>query len=312
MTDYLGQLIMRVHEPELSLQPRALSMFENTQASAADEPTGLALVTPPAPPAVPDPIYAPARHAAEQPQPPVSPFPTPAPPSPIFERPRRVPETDPLRPEGTLNEDVPEPSRSPQKLAAATPASVPAPAAGSVESTAPESPRRHPAFGRRDRLAPDRIQEPTIAGALAPSQGRVPAPHLPVTEVPRDLRSDHSGVRRAVTAHQPSPPDPDRRSGDPSPDSSSPHPGSETASRVVPVEVRVPAPAPGILLPLPDSQRLELHPMEPTATRTVHVTIGRVEIRASSPPPVSARPVKPVNKPTALRDYLKQRNGGSR
>jgi len=53
---------------------------------------------------------------------------------------------------------------------------------------------------------------------------------------------------------------------------------------------------------------------EPKATRTIHVTIGRIEVRAVMPPAPPAprpRPTQPVPL-LSLEDYLKQRNEGRR
>ncbi len=51
---------------------------------------------------------------------------------------------------------------------------------------------------------------------------------------------------------------------------------------------------------------------EPPPAPTIHVTIGRIEVRAT-PAPSSALPSRPKPAPTmSLDDYLRQRNGGSR
>jgi hypothetical protein len=51
---------------------------------------------------------------------------------------------------------------------------------------------------------------------------------------------------------------------------------------------------------------------EPLPAPTIHVTIGRIEVRAT-PAPASAPPSRPKPAPTmSLDDYLRQRNGGSR
>lgn len=60
-------------------------------------------------------------------------------------------------------------------------------------------------------------------------------------------------------------------------------------------------------------KRTETQGAEPTAPPTIHVTIGRIEVRAATPaPPAAPAPVRTQRAvPTlSLEDYLKQRNGG--
>jgi len=45
---------------------------------------------------------------------------------------------------------------------------------------------------------------------------------------------------------------------------------------------------------------------------TIHVTIGRVEVRAVPPPPVATRPQRPTGPRLSLDDYLKLRAGGGK
>ena len=52
-------------------------------------------------------------------------------------------------------------------------------------------------------------------------------------------------------------------------------------------------------------------PLEPPAPPVIHVTIGRVEVRAT-PPPAPLRRTPPVTSTMSLEEYLRSRNGGRR
>jgi hypothetical protein len=101
--------------------------------------------------------------------------------------------------------------------------------------------------------------------------------------------------------------------------------GSDAARRAPPPSRTDPSPPPARVNVAPAAERAELGsglglPMppgtgvrldaEPAARPTVHVTIGRIEVRA-----VHLPPAPPVNRPPAgarlsLDDYLRERNGG--
>jgi hypothetical protein len=51
--------------------------------------------------------------------------------------------------------------------------------------------------------------------------------------------------------------------------------------------------------------------LEPPAPPVIHVTIGRVEVRAT-PPPAPSRRTPPVTSTMSLEEYLRSRNGGRR
>jgi hypothetical protein len=71
----------------------------------------------------------------------------------------------------------------------------------------------------------------------------------------------------------------------------------------------VPAPSPSVR---PGSRRPSLSTgPDAEAERIVHVTIGRVEVKAASPAP-SAAPAEPTPSPAvSLDDYLRRASGGS-
>jgi hypothetical protein len=50
-------------------------------------------------------------------------------------------------------------------------------------------------------------------------------------------------------------------------------------------------------------------PSSPIKPPTIHVTIGRVEVRAVMPPVAAPKPSSPSGPKPSLEDYLKQRNG---
>lgn len=54
--------------------------------------------------------------------------------------------------------------------------------------------------------------------------------------------------------------------------------------------------------------------MEPDAPPTIHVTIGRIDVRAliSAAPQETRRPPERTRPALSLEDYLRQRNGGAR
>jgi hypothetical protein len=90
---------------------------------------------------------------------------------------------------------------------------------------------------------------------------------------------------------------------------------------------RGPAAAPGIVpapaLPAPErmetslareqrENRLFLAEAAPAPAPTIHVTIGRIEIRATPAAPAPARPAAPRPPGMSLDDYLRRRDGDGR
>jgi hypothetical protein len=62
-------------------------------------------------------------------------------------------------------------------------------------------------------------------------------------------------------------------------------------------------------------RQLDRPPLEPMATRQpiVHVSIGRIEVRAVTPPPLAVRTAPPTPDPApSLEMYLRARNGTGR
>jgi len=103
-----------------------------------------------------------------------------------------------------------------------------------------------------------------------------------------------------------------------------------------PPAIHVSCPAPPTLRPIPGTTEMVskeknqivlqpeiISPLKPAATSAVsllqpspkeppsiHVTIGRVEVRAVMPSVAAPKPAPPSGPKLSLEDYLKQRNGG--
>lgn len=80
------------------------------------------------------------------------------------------------------------------------------------------------------------------------------------------------------------------------------------ATRVAPkrhLNQTLPSPSKHLTPELTESERA-------AATPAIHVTIGRVEVRAIQPPPATPRPARRSAPKLSLGDYLQQRSGGAR
>lgn len=95
-------------------------------------------------------------------------------------------------------------------------------------------------------------------------------------------------------------------------------PTSEASAAVPPVAQVVAAARPAVsrVSPAPSVEPLRHSRVardDSSSSRPIHITIGRIEVRAVHPPPepVVQRP-KPVSPKISLEEYLKQRNGGRR
>jgi hypothetical protein len=86
---------------------------------------------------------------------------------------------------------------------------------------------------------------------------------------------------------------------------------------------RDPQPAPArapLIMPQPSITVIQARPALPAASQPtaapsepiIHVTIGRIEVRATPAPAPAARPKSAPTSATSLDEYLRQRNGGRR
>jgi hypothetical protein len=114
------------------------------------------------------------------------------------------------------------------------------------------------------------------------------------------------------------------RSVEPDRHSASHPPGGELATSAAPAQrqttaaaelrqTRAAAVAPAPLLPVFQDVAVMSHERSADTTPTVHVTIGRIDIRATVAPPAAAPPARrvlPSRPALSLSDYLQRRQGG--
>jgi hypothetical protein len=158
------------------------------------------------------------------------------------------------------------------------------------------------------RAATEGIERP--AGALQPG----PAPPAAAQQIVRPVSESPSGEADAVrpigARGAPSPTAPPAQStpGRNEPESAT-APGPARLTKVV-------APAPATIpriSPAPSNPERARRADSASSPRPIHITIGRIEVRAVHPPPepVRHRPA-PAAPKISLEEYLKQRNGGRR
>jgi hypothetical protein len=301
--DFLERLVARSFEPTGGLRPRPAALFE-----PARPVHGLPLVTAevtgddPAP--VPEQAPPPRTVASEKPTTPLSP-----------PRPRGSPLGPPPRP------DLAPPRRPPLHGAGelAPPGSGrPAPTPPAVRERAVSEPT--PAAPTLlERVAREVVAERTIeaAGRRAPPPLAVETPERPPTIGPvlREVVVEGltSAPRKPEPAGRRSPrgpaaPRPGRTSGPPGAGPvAGPRPPPPTA-----LSPRTVRPAPVVVEPRVEGRRHRAEPATPApaAPPPVHVTIGRVEVRAST---AAAEPVgrpRPRPQVMSLDEYLDQRSHG--
>ncbi|MEB3294640.1 MAG: hypothetical protein VKJ24_15900 [Synechococcales bacterium] len=92
-----------------------------------------------------------------------------------------------------------------------------------------------------------------------------------------------------------------------------PEMGDEMVRSPMPTNRRTDVPPERLYPSITPNLQISAHFSPPPPPPPIHITIGRIEIRATSPaaPPVRSRPA-PVEPQTSLADYLKTRNGGNR
>ena len=169
----------------------------------------------------------------------------------------------------------------------------------SGDQTAVIPPRRSPPTERRaDDAAPSRIPAPPI------DRGRAPARAEPAAgPAPFRVAAAGAAVLRTEGVAAPRPPTRRLDHGRPRPDQ-----GLLTAPAV-----RL-APPPSTHRPASDERRHAPPVEEPAPPPEIHVSIGRIEVRATAHPPAAvARPASPPASPgMALGDYLRERSEGRR
>ena len=299
--DFLQRLATRGLEPRSVLQPRPRSWFEPTTPEEPAMPgvgaeVGVPATAPipsspgagatspePTPPA--DHLVAPpVADAALEPAPVADPHPVRR----SRREPSRIEAIDPPRhaapPPREPAHPAPPPSLDPTPSAAPpeiAPAAVASPRAN--HPRAPERPQRPPHPSAVVAAPPTRMPQP-------------PAPQPPPRRAPEPLAPTPPGTA-------PGPP--------------APRPGAEpeVATRLVPRPAVAAAPAPlGLLTvdPAPESRPIRQAPPSPSAPEppAVHVTIGRVEVRAAAAPSKPASRSRRRPKAMGLTEVLGQGSGG--
>ncbi|HEV7401755.1 MAG TPA: hypothetical protein VGO11_02470 [Chthoniobacteraceae bacterium] len=272
MSDYLTRLAERVAAPEIALRPRTLSLFEPVAQSA------------PAPPLEPPESREALARVEEEPAP----------------RAARTPADIPL-PNAPASPAFREPPTPPPAPALSTPATLePRPAL--LVAPAPWPDREPPAAA--EPLAPARSPVGEVVPARPPA-GDDAEPVEPAAPRPRPAVAALASLQR--------PPDRDAPRV-------SEHVTSTAAAAPAPAiepiakpGAQVPVPPPA-LVPMPPAPRMRAGENArrdaPAPPPAIHVTIGRLEIRAQMPPPGSPRARPSKTAATDLAEYLRRRSGG--
>ncbi len=297
MSDYLSRLAARLADPAAALKPRLPGRFESLPVSrpsldleGADVArTDEVAATPLAPRGTPPLSPAPAP-AADEPRP----EPSPRSPSPL--------EGDvglPPQPPPTADDRPPGPRRAPRAAQAAetmpeaNPAPIPRPPAlFSLPSRAAEVAPTEPPPAMPTSVTPRRVEEMAEpdTGRLAPLVPRVPVAPRPG---PADSNEPLEGPTRQPTVAE-----------------------AAIAADTVAQPAQPPLmPPPAYLTPAPP-QTPAGSPAVPSPPQppVIRVTIGRIEVRAVTPPPIAPPAPRPAPRPPSLSldDYLKERRGGRR
>ncbi len=277
---YLDNLVARHLLETAVIQPRPVSLFEPWPGTAPLFPAPVtgeeaAAVSPPAAHPLPrpqtPPIPSPTMQSAQQPA-----LPTPAPPAPQAALPPPLPPTPTLRPTS------PEPARQPRKQ----PPVNDAPAA--IQPALPRQPAPTPVTPVNVTPAsPYHQAEPQLVKETHPPVIIREQITLlkPVTETPTPLTLPLVETVREQPI-QPSPP------------------VVAAPATIRPEHIRPFTPANG------RSANHQLPGTQPEPATTVQITIGRIEVRATPPPPAKVEQKQLRTPVLSLDDYLRQRNGG--
>ncbi|MBX3057990.1 MAG: hypothetical protein KF770_16105 [Anaerolineae bacterium] len=291
---YLDNLVARQLPETAVIQPRPVSLFEPWPGATPLFPASVtgeeatAVSSPdmhPLPRPQTSPTPAPARQTAPEPAAP-TPIPV-APAAAALPRPFPMP---------TLKPASSEPAQPPQNqppvndAPAATPPApprqpAPTPATPVIVASAPSHNQAEPEPARETHPSVIIREQITLLRHVAES----PAPPAPaLVEIVREQPI------------QPLPPVAAAPVGVPEPAS---QPTTDPAA-IRPEQIKPFIPANG---------RAPHHPppvTPPEPAPTVHITIGRIEVRATPPPPAKAAQKQPRTPVLSLDDYLRQRNGG--
>lgn len=281
MSDYLERLVARSFDPSDAIRPRALGLFEAASpGSAPTEPVpgeeeSVGAARPPA-------AVRPPRTEASPRDVAVTRVPVPA-----------MPVSPPVTPSraAAVNEN----------------AAVP-PVPATVVSPEPRQDRPHDTASAQPSMTPPPKRErsqPTAPPLPLPLQRTIVQPVQRDVIIER-LAAAERGTEQPRRERQPAP----VAAAEPSaPGSRVSHvPPPQPAPRSRPIRPQVTArQAPDIR-----SRRDSHSPAEPAAAPSIHVTIGRVEVRAVQPAAARRRPAAAGPAVMSLDEYLKQRAGGDR
>ncbi len=334
MSDYLNNLVARTLETAPLLQPRRLSLFEpvggvwgmeskewgveETGTETAVLPQSQPVMPPPMPAVMPQPesLVAPMHPPVVTAAPPPTAFfhqpaasqPASTPPAPVQRKPS--PPAQPARPTEkptiTNHTTVLEKKVVQQTIEQQI---VKPPAVSAPPGTA-ELPRRpaQPAVTSPELAADTTAVAPALAPPATPPPPIKPMP--PVVEK-RPLATAPTKATNQEPLRPATSPAPNgaQRNGQP------PAPAQPPQQTAPPLTV--PKAHPAVAPPFPSrparweqsaTSRQEVAAPAPT----IEVHIGRIEVRATPPPPPANQKSRPQPKLTSLDDYLRQRNGGDR
>jgi hypothetical protein len=291
MSDYLSTLLTRNQPDGRQVRPRTAALFEPRGAAGPTLPAEVEETSAAADAGIRDERPMAARQTRPRPEPPA---PAEAQAGPLRPRPAQP---QPERPEapshgahagppaGTLQPRV-EPAPRPVPLEAEARQAVrPAVEPAEQAPTAPAARHDRPAGPRVEVRAVERVVERTAQPMVVERTIVAPAVHPPARRTdPVQPEGDEERADRPAMATQP-----------------------EGPALVVRPQV---APARASEPPARAGRQASRPPAEPA----VQVTIGRIEVRAVTPPARRAAPAKPTRSgPTlSLDDYLRQRQGGER
>jgi len=325
MTDYLSQLVMRVQEAAPILEPRVPSYYEDTPQPPPEAPTEAAEWMPAA--AIDEqsyhsllaPVVAAPIEAGQ--------------PAPLWRAASTLPNlAPPVRADVTHERSIrPEPARvQPDEKLSIQPAPRSAPEGVLQSAKPPGQEQQH----RPDPVAAG-LDEIQFDGHLTEANWPAPKPQV-FRARDRDVATRPIALIEPVTRVRAERPPIEHSLQDEGPIQTRRAPfGLDVAASTRPIALIEPVtrvhteqppvkpspqnerpmplltPAPAIFKPLPLSDRGERATAPTPATdRTIHVTIGRVEIRAVTAPPTPARVAKSAPSAMGLQDYLKQRQRG--
>lgn len=276
---YLDNLVARQLPETAVIQPRPVSLFEPWPGTA------VGINAFPAANEAETAVAPPAAYPLPRPQTPSIPSPAmPAalqPASPTLTPPARQPASpSPLPPTPTLRPASPEPTPPPQKQ----------PPVNHAPAAIQPAPPRQP------------VLAPPAPVNVTPTSRHHRAEPQPATEThpPVIIREQITQLKQVIETRAPStPPLVETVREQPI------QPAPPVKAAIRPEQIKPFTPANGRA---PHHQPPVTPPTEPTPT--IQITIGRIEVRATPPPPAKVEQKQPRTPVMSLDDYLRQRNGG--